>query len=316
MHLVQSSVCCMTDAGVLPSVQLLDQRAPRGPAEQSTSAGAAQAPPAAPRAANGRAPSRGRRGPGRGQQRPTADSAAAAAERALTDLRLQSADAASSQAHARPSGRPPRPESRLQASAAPFVPDASDPSEQPHGQGDLGRRPRPRPREGRRHQSSDASPVGGALSDAQASAARALGVAAQQQQRRRRQRPSRGGGSGSGAGAETEPRHEGASAPVDGTEEAAQTSDDGGDDHSCPICTDPLMVRPRKLHFTSCCSVRTPGPWYRSRLAKARHSRAHASLRSCRRWRSGRATMSSVDGVHCASGCATATTAVRSATWS
>ena len=183
----------MTDAGAHPSNQLPDLQAPRRPTVHSTSGEAAQTPVAASGTANGRAPSRGRRGQGRGQLRPVVDTAAAAAERALADLRPLSADAASSQTHGRPSGRPPRPASRLQASAAPFVPDA--PSDgtaqlQDNDGHDFGGRPRAQRREGRRPQGSDALPLGGALHNAQASATRALGAAVQQQQR---------GGAGSGS---------------------------------------------------------------------------------------------------------------------
>ena len=250
----------MADAGVLPSIQLPNLQAPRGPAEHTTSAEAGQTPAAAVRTANGRAPNRGRRGPGRGQPQAAVDSAAAAAERALTDLRLPSAAASSSHAHERKAGRPPRPGPRLQASAAPFVPEVPDTSGQPRGwaegQPHGGSRPRPQRREARRHHGSDAPPGAEALFDAQASAARALGSAGGQQQRRRRPRPGRGGGGG--AGARSGPRQAGEPAPADGSDEATQTSEDGGDDHSCPICTDPLKVQQDESCSCPCFLARPP----------------------------------------------------------
>ena len=214
---------------------------PRGATEHVASRGdSAQLPTAAPGAANGRAPSRGRRGLSRGQRPPVA-SAAAAAERALADLQPRAADAVHSQAPASQARRPPRPASRLHASAPAFVPDAADASGQ-HQRGhdtQHGNRQRP-PRQRQRSHAADV-PGGAALSDAQASAARALAVSAQPQQRRR-QRPGRGGSA-------TQMRHRpprpDSGPAADGSDSAAQTSDDQTDDYCCPICTDRLVVRAR-----------------------------------------------------------------------
>ena len=236
--------CCMSDVVGPAQHQLPQQRHPagsigvsRGSAEHAPSSEAAQQPAAASSAPNGATPSRGRRRPSRGQ-RPPVGSAAAAAERALADLRPHS-DRAQNQAASQAGRRPPRAASRLQASAAPFVPDdAGAPGQRQEGY-DPQRGGQPRPhRHGGQPAHAANGPVDAALSVAQASAARALGVAGQQPQRRRRQRPGRGGGSR----ARTDQAQSDAAPLADGSDSAAQTSDDLGDDNSCPICTEPLVV--------------------------------------------------------------------------
>jgi len=197
---------------------------------------------AASNAANGRVSGRGRRGPGRGQ-RPAADTAAAAAERALADLRLPAADRARGGGSGRQARRPPRPAPGLQASAAPFVPEAVDASSQHQAGRGTQRAGQARlQRQDGQHPGVN-GPPDAALSDAQASAQRALGVAGRS--RRRRQRPGRGGSSSGGTRSQAAGEAQPESAPLaEGSDSAAHTSDDEADENSCPICTERLEVRP------------------------------------------------------------------------